>query len=210
MIEAYLKHHIDRSMRTPYNGLYDCHVKGLHSIVLNDAPENRTRIFFTRGSHLLFQNTTGWCIPTNMSLAIHAHHCDVQLVQIYGKVRTDHYDLVEDAEGYLEEARYVSAIATGDKGRLDATGRRFGVRACDSYWLSPRGVRLRADVKHTVYVPFAEEAAWIVIEGEEDPDYESVCYTNNLKFDADKHYRPMTQNQITDNLRRIYDRMVVG
>ena len=87
MIPALLNHHAKRIInRDSVNALMDCHVKGLLSIMLQDEPGNRIRMFYAMPDHQLYQRA-GALNPA-MTLAVHPHHCDITLVLVFAAVIT--------------------------------------------------------------------------------------------------------------------------
>ena len=56
-------------------GLWNCHTKGLHSIVLDETDSLLTRVFFTTHEHDLWKNE----YENPRSIAIHGHHVDIKI-----------------------------------------------------------------------------------------------------------------------------------
>ena len=198
MIRAFLEHHLDRARRGQFhNAIGDCHVKGLHSLVLNEEPGNRIRMFYASQFHHLAWGERG---NQPMPLAIHTHHCDVTLVGIFGTAASLEYQLGGEGGVDLFKCRFDSAI-TG-AGALVSRGTHRHL------WMTRRVVlnhgasaAMRADVLHTVIVPERQAAAWLVIEGAEDPDFVSVCYTNRPIWDPSQLYRKPIQSEVESWLR---------
>jgi hypothetical protein len=189
MIHALLNHHAKRIInRDSCNALMDCHVKGLLSIMLQDEPGNRIRMFYATDDHQLHQRA-GAHNP-DMTLAVHPHHCDITLVKVFGEVWNDTFRMEENETGSYHECRYSSKINCG-RGGLEDTGRRFIATDYMRRQINQYGTYMDAKQLHSIYVPQGTEAAWLVIEGREDETYESVCYTTNPHFDPDGMYRPI-------------------
>lgn len=205
MLDAFLRHHARRiaESRGPLNALYDCHVRGMHSIMLHDEPGNRVRMFIASNVHELWRND--FPLDASMNLAIHPHRFDLTLIPVYGQVCNHRFEAVEDDGGKLFECRYRSGITSGDSGCLEQTGRRFRVEHIAADPLVEAGNFMRADELHTIYVPRDEQAAWLVMEGQENPLYEPVCYTANPNFDATGLYLPMARVFAQAALRRAAD-----
>lgn len=204
MIEAFLKHHLVRLRYEPrINALKDCHVRGLDSIMLHEEPQNRIRMFFAHQHHELYRNDPKGLMP-GQSLALHAHHCDVMLVPLFGPVLNYVVNLREDEDGLYRQCAYSSAISDG-KGGLVKTGKRFSATAvADSYLdKTPGGLRLFAFETHGIFVPHGVSAAWLVIEGREDAGYDKMCYTQNPVFDSEGMYEPMSNTEAHDILQRV-------
>lgn len=195
MLKAYLEAQLDRALRNEItNGLRHCHAKGLYSIVFHDEPGNRVRMFVAGDEHDLHRNELQTTSRTPMTLAIHPHHCDLRFVRIFGQPENHVYRVMGDDNGKLHEMVYKSGI-TGTTGSLTPTGFKFTPIRTSKALIGDNTV-MRADELHTIVVPYATSAAWLVIEGRNDPDYKSVCYTNDPKPDMTGLYEPMTTPQI--------------
>lgn len=208
----YLKHQLQRAMRGAItNGIFNCHVKGLHSIVFHDDVVGRQRLFYTSEDHELGKNfmLNFGSISKDQSLAFHSHHCDITLLPMYGRVSniTPAFGTkllpVKDVPWLVPQYRYTSAIS-GKEGKLKPTGKGRELRHVSSRLLS-RPIELPAKEFHTVAVPDKELAAWVVFEGQEDPKYNSSCYTFNPNFDASQLYQPMTEGQIIRELSKVFN-----
>jgi hypothetical protein len=178
--EALLKHHLMRAERGEIkNVIHNCHVIGLHSIMLHDEPGNRVRLFVAGKNHRL------WGTP--MPLAIHAHHCDVVLVGVSGTVNNLRYELGGAGAIRTREYRYESGV-TGTVS-LTPTGQEVSLTQVDLRPVtSGVSASMGASELHTVKVDRYHAASWFVIEGAEDPEYDSLCYTNNPSFDPSQLY----------------------
>lgn len=199
MIRAFLNHHADRIRKAGYaNALMNCHVRGLASIMLHGEPGNRIRLFYATADHELWRND--YPLQAEMNLAVHPHHCDLNLVLVFGRVCNVRFVAVGDPQGEFHECRYSSAINDG-KGGLEQTGKTFSLSRVQQNWLYPTGDKMRADELHTIYVPKGESAAWLVFEGTEDPHYRKVCYTRNPIFNSDGMYEDMPLVEVERMLR---------
>ena len=190
------------------NALLNCHVRGMHSIVLNDDAIGRQRMFVATPGHELHKNfmLNFGTISKDQSLAFHAHHCDITLIPIFGNIvnMTPYFGSLRSMkqEPWLcGQFKYDSAI-NGKSGGLKATGKG---RALRDIWerkvTSP--LMLKADEYHTIAVPEGESAAWLVFEGYEDNDYKPECYTFNPVFDPAQYYQPMQSQQIASMLDQV-------
>lgn len=204
MIRALLRHHAQRieqraAAGLPFNALRNCHVEGLSSIMLYDEPANRVRLFYAERDHALWRND----IPhgLDMSVAVHPHHCDITLALVFGRVRNDTFWAVPSHAAGHHKCEYVSGVQWPGESALIDTGERALLSLVGSTWLYPQGESLHATTLHTIYVPRGETAAWIVIEGRENPDYAPVCYTRNLRFDPSNLYQPMPADHAAKLLR---------
>lgn len=200
MIRALLSHHLDRVKRGQVkSAIRNCHVSGLHSVMLHDEPGNRIRLFYADASNRLWW--TGEQVD-RMPLAIHSHHCDVRLVGVFGNALSLSFDIDNEVGIDLTKCRFESAI-TGGGGKLTSRGQTRRLRKVSACPLSfGRVEELRADELHTVTVPAGQDAAWLVIEGAEDPDYVSVCYTNYPHWSADYLYGRAEQGEVATWIAR--------
>jgi len=198
-LKPFLQHHANRAKRGEItNAIRNCHVHGLHSIMLHDeGPGNRIRMFYADSDNELWRNEYS---SSKLSLAVHQHHCDVTLQIIEGTVFNTIYQFMPENWKYgfpgnervvkphitLDEYIYESAIL-GAAGSLSPTGRSFG------FWRQGRNLAsgpesMNANTLHTVGMYRDQQAAWLVYEGKEGPDYQSICYTNNPVFDPSNMY----------------------
>lgn len=191
-----LQHH---RLRADLRGLKNCHVQGLFSIMLHDEPGNRMRLFYASTDHKLYTHPE----DADAALAAHPHHCDITLVHLFGIVLHTVYRFVEHADGPASKCNYQSAI-TGDSGSLQATGEIGYLLPQSQNQLNLEGhVFSPAKDVHGIYVPRNREAAWLVMEGTEDPTYEPVCYTANPYFDPQGMYVQMDRSQCSAVLGRV-------
>lgn len=177
----------------------NCHTVGVDSIMFDDTPGKRVRVFIANKNHDLWRN-----VPTKhlMSVGIHDHHCDIALELISGNVYNIMAEMAECGDVRLNAFRYESAI-TGPGGRFVELPSVCRFRL----WIEPLSgiVKMSAREMHTVYVPKGETAAWFVVEGEDDPAYESICYSNALLEHADfsELYKPMSVDYLLAKLSEI-------
>jgi len=150
--------------------LLNCHIKGLHSIMLLDSPGKIIRMYITDVNHELYEKD---------ALAFHPHHCDLTLHCIYNvfanhvvNFSNDH--LLNPMNRYL----YKSAIIVGGKGGFKFDGVDYFTKPKKTYVTQGSSIYLDADTIHNVTVPERNISAWIVFEGKENPLYESKAYSN--------------------------------
>ena len=88
-------------------------------------------------------------------------------------------------------------------GSLTPTGRRAYMHRVEQYYLRDEGILHDAWSMHSIYVDKDESAAWLVIEGAEDPNYEPLCWTNAANVDfGPELYQPMEQSFVVELLER--------
>lgn len=168
--------------------LVNCHVRGLHSLALSDPPRMR-RIFFTTPDHELLGPD---------AVALHTHHCDLTLVPLVNAEAINHYRPLRQSprgatplpqkeyHGYLFDSAISgggSFVRTGDVRVFCLAASRLTVPVCLASY----------DV-HTVSVESGQVAAWLVVEGAEDPTYDKKAWSpRDLSTWAPKGlYQPMT------------------
>jgi hypothetical protein len=133
-----IEHHAERADRgVPYNAISNCHADGMDSIVLHDEAGNRVRMFFADWHHTLHHNRDG-----EFSIAIHAHHCEIRLVGLFGHARNDVYAITPHSGGPFAEMEYRSGV-TGESS-LTPTGNRAHAHRLRSEPLD-KPVRLAGD-----------------------------------------------------------------
>lgn len=208
IIKHFLHHHKDVILE---KSLINCHVLGMDSVILDDTPGQRIRIFFANENHELYRNEY-----KPVSLAAHAHHCDLTLAPLWGCFTNIIYligdkpkkDGIVNAAGYLEDVQvnewqYVSEILNKGKGGFKLNSTNKSISTLERQLISNIGPHKRAVMKandvHTVYVPKGQKAAWVVYEGKEDENYKSVSYTNTdlSRFNTCNLYTKMDEDYLT-------------
>lgn len=170
--------------------LINCHAYGLDSIVLDDTPGAMVRVFLARRLHDMWKNELP--LGREMSVGFHAHHCDVKLMPIYGRVWNC---LATPAPGLtpLYAFDYHSKIREGKGGFVRAAqkDRTFKIEMTEIQG----SLSLKAWDIHSIYVPQSHQAAWVVFESKENPWYEPITYSNNPRLAEEKFgglYCPMS------------------
>lgn len=208
---TYLRHLVRENFDQILAGsLMNCHVRGLHSVLFVD---HSVRMFYAAPDHELENNL--WfalCIGRErcgpMSLAIHPHRYNITFECIYGKFMNYIYqksnsDLPRDPL-LADRFEYNSHIVDGAIGFKRVGSERF--RLPESRTLVPGDVvAMFAKDLHTIVVREKQEAAWMVYEGQEDPDYRPICYSNTDLTVADFSdlYRKPTRNELIHILKRV-------
>lgn len=179
--------------------LMNCHVRGLHSIMFLDTPEQRVRLFVTTEAHDLHQNWAGGLV----SLAAHPHHCSLTLHCVHGMFENLAFHLEEGCR--FKAFRYSSALVHG-KGGFVREDQAMPARYTGSEWVG-RGdsIHLPASLIHSVRVPKNMVAAWFVYEGKEDAGYSSLSYSDQdlEKADFSGLYGPMSEETVLELLAMV-------
>jgi hypothetical protein len=176
--------------------LADCHAKGVLSIWLDVG----VRMFVADHHHELWRNATNGSVK--MVTGFHPHRCDITLIPLFGDVLNICCDEMQSDYNYgsgFYACKYGSKIVDGEASLTVASmmmHRPGMLRA--SLLRAPQP--MPAKLLHTIAAPRNSPAAWIVKEGEPDPSYSPICYTNNLEFDAKDMYRPMDHSQVRNTI----------
>lgn len=179
-------------------GIFDCHVKGLHSIVLAIYPDGRPRfrMYFTTADHELWKNTSN--AFDKLTIGFHPHRADFKLTLIYGELCNinAHLDSFRNGGNLVGEYFYQSKIKDNESS-ITRIGNK-SIKIQEVKWLAiDETLTLPAKQLHTVSVPFQVVSAWIIEEAPEtDPDYSSKLYTNNEVFNSSGLYREMYPDQV--------------
>ena len=173
--------------------LINCHVRGLHSVVLRPSPR-MTRIFFTTPNHEMFS-------PDH--LAIHSHHCDLWLCPIYGEESIQNWTPsrgTHSSKRIFKGFKFDSAITGG--GKFVPTGNDQEMSLSPTTLRKP--LELLAYEYHTVTVAPGARSAWMVLERQEDPLYNPTCWsTQDLsQWTPNGLYQPMTPEFLKENFLR--------
>lgn len=210
MNKDFLRHYANRNERgVGVNGLRHCHVQGLHSIVLEENPDARIRMFYAAPDHTLYRNEINkYGRPvSDMSLGIHAHRMDITIVPIMGQITNIVATVGEEPGGPLHKFRYKSKIIDGVAGLEIISKDSHEITSLHSKELhaGDEGEFMAAEEMHTIHVYRATEAAWLIFEGTPAAAYQPVCYSNESHFDASRLYKPMTQAEVSNILYRVTD-----
>lgn len=184
--------------------LRNCHAMNVDSVLFEAEPP-RVRAFVAHMNHELHRNLGGTGLP--LSVALHPHHCDLELTHIFGWIYNVSLSAFEPrfpnlgVQVALKPFRYQSPIG-GKAGSFVAAselpslhGKLVGEQIYNT-------LALPAQQLHTIHVSQGYSAAWFVHEGKEDPNYSGLCYSNDdlTKFDFRPYYRPMSVSQLRDLL----------
>ncbi len=183
----------------------NCHAKGLHSIMLLDSPEKTIRLFVTDPDHELYKNNKADYHIHQMSVAFHAHHCNITIDVVKGCIAN--WIVSEGKGGILaDQFKYRSAI-TDEETNFELIEKKCPLRT-DEYTFLNEGesAPMKANVLHTVYVPKGQVAAWLVYEGKEDKEYESLAYSNHdlTKQDFSNLYQRASTQEVLQLLNAAF------
>lgn len=188
--------------------LLNCHVKGVHSIMLMEAPEKTIRLYYAEKDCDLWLNARFY-LDSRQPLAFHPHHCNLTIECIKGtvfnwRVKTEK-GLYSGDPIVVDKYKYNSEITHGKIGFsfIEETA-IYGV---DVDMLEVGDfVCMDANEIHTVYTLKNSVAAWLVYEGKEDKQYESVCYSKNMELEKND-FSGLYQKMDSDSLEIIINNL---
>jgi len=196
-MKGLLNHLLRQNWETILNkSLKNCHVKGLHSIMLIDSPGQTVRLYIAERDHDMAGD----------NLALHPHHCNLTLEVVRGKINNITYRTGKSVETRAKWL-YQSQITTGKMGftLIDLIDRSL-IQNSSKILQQGDVIGMNASTIHTVKVNKGELAAWFVYEGMEDPNYVPYCWSNNdlANFDATGLYQKFqSMEEIRDLLQMI-------
>lgn len=203
-MSATLLKHLWRTQpeRMAYGSFMDCHVKGLHSVMLINRRGAIVRMFVTTPDHEMHRNFPGG----DLSIAFHNHDADLTLHVLTGRIANIG---IMDTPGYefeehdtFEEYAYESQIRDG-AGGFTPTGNARELLTTINWLDSGESVFMPAREYHSVAVDRGEVAAWFVYEGIKDLTYKPLVYSNSdlSKFDPSGMYRRPSVEELGELLR---------
>jgi hypothetical protein len=144
----------------------NCHIKGLHSIVLKNESGRLTRLFLCTPNHEMWKNID---IGLVLNLGVHNHRYDLTLSAVHGEAKNIVYLQANPAYGVKTKV-----YRFHDKDNVVYLGNDW-IREYSSIPITK--VHMNRTELHTVYVNRYETASWLVEEGEEVKD-STLLYTN--------------------------------
>lgn len=128
--------------------ILNCHCAGVHSIMLIEKPEQTIRLYVADWPNDLWKNYNS---HTPMSVAFHAHHCDITIHVIKGQLRNKIME--EDEYGIpLKRFLYHSKIKESEI-KFEEVG-SVRLATATFYDLNPgQSIFMPADTIHTVASP---------------------------------------------------------
>lgn len=184
--------------------LINCHCFGMDSLVIKDGP-GMVRMFIARKDHFLYRNEIGREDSYyQFSVGLHRHHCDITLMPLFGNISNITFAnrYTDKEQRFLRQVspfKYESPISGGHGSFQKMDG---PITAALTYERIKGPTHMSAERAHTVHVPYGETAAWLVWEGAENPDHQSITYSDDdlTKFDFSQTNLPMTPERLTENL----------
>lgn len=179
----------------------NCHIDGLHSIVLNNNMGKLTRFFYVDKSHTMHKNLG----TTMLSLGVHDHKYDLTLTNLFGRAINVNFSVKQvifPNKGNVSSYTFSDGKAT-QCGEVMYTSRtRLNQENIECLTNSP--LFIDKDSLHTVYVPKDEAAAWLVEEGDEIKNH-TTLYTNSPVTKSISHYeRFSSADEVRKFIRDIF------
>lgn len=231
MIKSILRHNMGRN---DLSGIKNCHVEGLHSIMLNDAEGNRMRLYFSEPeSQLIYNNISagesrstvdadGYAavdsralasyLPS-MTLGVHGHRTEVRLVGVLGRARNHSVRISQMRSGTRGMRKYNYESAIDGQGSITPTAEFFNVVSSKTTVLSAGvEVLMAPEDLHTISTAAEPgDCAWMVFErGERAADTGSHFYSYNLSAEVQQTglYQPMDSATCSAILAYVLSRVV--
>lgn len=184
---------------------WNCHARGVHSIVFLESPGRTIRCFTTTPEHELHLNRLATL--KRMSIGFHPHHCNLTLSVVHGAIRN--WEVVGAGLGEFQfranAFQYHSALAKGGKAGFEFMDTATFNTLADTSLAAGDDYHMPASALHTVAVRKHEAAAWFVFEGQTDVNYQPVCFSgarlDRMKF-GHLYTRP-TENQIATEIAKL-------
>jgi len=199
-----LENNIDQILS---RSLRNCHIMGLDSIMLLETPGKTIRLYYAHQGHELHRNFPG-IIEHNQSLSFHAHHCNLTLEVVKGHLMnwTVEIDSEKPTDQLTFKYKYNSEITNGKIGFVKfpelthlSTVRMNSMNVGDYELMNAHAI-------HTVAADSRYDSAWLVYEGEEDPNYESLSFSTNYNLENESFeglYQPMDANYLNTLINKL-------
>jgi hypothetical protein len=205
-IKHFVKHHLDEMAS---KSLRNCHARGVDSILFDDTPGARIRLFVAHRNHELWKNSPMAQGNNEMSVGYHPHHCDLTLHVVQGVIANITATKHVMSFGRVNVNRYLykSQIANGEcRFELEQEKALLYVDGMRVLTLADSTLFMPAQQIHTIAVDSNCPAAWFVYEGKEDPEYKPICYSNQdlTRFNAEGMYQPMDASYMCELLRSVF------
>ena len=167
--------------------LLNCHCMGLHSIMLLESPGKTIRLYISEPGGDMYKNSPRHHDKgKGMSLAFHPHHCNLTLECVTGTIMNWEMKVVPTGRFKIDRFLYTSGITEGEMG-FKKDGEDVLQTKKKTYLKWGQTVSMPAEAIHTVACAEDTLCAWLVYEGEENPDYIPYCWSNsNLEESTQK------------------------
>lgn len=182
-MQALIKHLLHNNLdEIVAKSILNCHCKGLHSIMLLEAPEKTIRLYIAVPGNEMDKNFNtdtyykGEPLPSSdMSLSFHPHHCNLTLHCIIGELFN--WSIKEDINGFLINKFYYNSFITQGEIGFKHIGESFMVTNSMKWVTAGNYISMPANEIHTVACHNDRLTAWFVYEGKEDSGYKPYSYS---------------------------------
>lgn len=223
-----LMHHVGRSDLT---GIRNCHIPGLHSIMLHDQEGNRVRLYVTqnidtyanyvRSNQSMIDEDSDFEDETEielerasthrrMNLGFHGHRTEVRLHVLTGilhNITAQIEQMVEPDEmrGYLRRYNYVSPIVNPEASGIFIQPERYRVIDTEIKELTQdQYVILPPSTLHTIHCD--SNTSWLVYErgaSSEEASSPFYSYNQNVLPPSSEMYQPMSSDECAVLIARV-------
>ncbi|WQZ00932.1 cysteine dioxygenase type I [Stenotrophomonas phage StenR_269] len=223
-----LMHHVGR---TDLTGIRNCHIPGLHSIMLHDQEGNRVRLYVTQNidTHANYVRTNQSMIDEdsdfddeqelelerasthrNMNLGFHGHRTEVRLHALTGilhniTAQVEQLDDTNEFRGYLRCYNYVSPIVDpANSGIFIQDGRYRVVDTEIKELIQDQYVILPPTTLHTVHCD--NNTSWLVYErgaSSEEEVSTFFSYNPHVLPPSSEMYQPMSSDECAVLIARV-------
>lgn len=200
-----IKHLIENNLEEIVSkSLMNCHCVGLHSVMLLDCPGKTIRLYVSMpDSEISKPRTAIFSVtPDNTPLAFHPHHCDLTLHCLVGCLNNVNVKENMFSGDYVTKYLYHSKIKEGEI-KFEVKGSSRLKLYAHRQLSSGDTLYLKASDIHSVFCTPYSLTAWLVYEGQEDPNYVPYCWSNRdlNKQDYTNLYRKATKDEVMLLLR---------
>lgn len=223
-----LMHHVGRSDLT---GIRNCHIPGLHSIMLHDQEGNRVRLYVTqnidtyanyvRTNQSMINDDSDFddeqeleneraVVHRHMNLGFHGHRTEVRLHALTGMLHNITAQVEElndnnELRGNLRRYSYISPIVDPVNSGIFIQQGRFRVVDTEIKELTQdKSLILPASTLHTVHCD--NNTSWLVYErGASSSETVSEFYSYNLNVlpPSSEMYQPMSSDECAVLIARV-------
>ena len=188
----------------------NCHVQGLHSVMFREHNGFGLRLYVVTDDHLIWRNQRHGIPSTPMISGFHPHHSNLMLHCVHGEIVNKRAGLLvghnHQEDEYTQKLRRYKFDKSVEDKEIE-TGFVFEgfdyVRSISDITLTAGSfLSMTSKDMHTIYVDRNQTAAWFVYNGQPDPDYVPLLWSNAElhKIDNDQLYLPMSDNELVSLL----------
>ncbi len=180
----------------------NCHVHGLHSIMLQEGYGFGMRLYVVTDDHMLWRNQRHGIPLTSMVSGFHPHHSNLTLHCIRGEIVNKRAEILigesyaeDDYTRKLRRYRFDKSVEDKDvETGFVLEGYDYVRSTKDVVLTAGAFVSMMSKEMHTIHVEQGQTAAWFVYNGQPDSDYVPLLWSNAElhKIENDQLYLPMS------------------